>query len=83
MTITSIDRSGNTLKFGATQTLDDNTSLTISGVGNVANIKVVLSVNVFPKNDLTITLDLDKTSEVTLDWADDFTITYTKQLGAN
>ena len=33
--------------------------------------------------DKGITLDLDKTSEVTLDWADDFTITYTKQLGAN
>jgi len=30
-----------------------------------------------------IAFDLDKTSEVTLDWADDFTITYTKQLGAN
>ena len=33
--------------------------------------------------DKGITLDLNKTSEVTLDWADDFTITYTKQLGAN
>jgi hypothetical protein len=33
--------------------------------------------------DKGITFDLDKTSEVTLDWADDFTITYTKQLGAN
>jgi hypothetical protein len=33
--------------------------------------------------DKGITLDLDKTSKVTLDWADDFTITYTKQLGAN
>ena len=33
--------------------------------------------------DKGITLDFDKTSEVTLDWADDFTITYTKQLGAN
>ena len=60
MTITSIDRSGNTFNVGATQTLDDNTSLTISGGGNVANIKGVLSVSVFPKNDLIITLDLDK-----------------------
>ena len=33
--------------------------------------------------DKGITLDLNKTSEITLDWADDFTITYTKQLGAN
>ena len=33
--------------------------------------------------DKGIAFDLDKTSEVTLDWADDFTITYTKQLGAN
>ena len=30
-----------------------------------------------------IDFDVGKTGKVTLDWADDFTITYTKQLGAN
>ena len=30
-----------------------------------------------------IDFDVGKTGKVTIDWADDFTITYTKQLGAN
>tara|TARA_R100000781_G_scaffold115020_1_gene88525 strand:- start:3526 stop:4794 length:1269 start_codon:yes stop_codon:yes gene_type:complete len=60
MTITAINRSGNTFAVGATQTVSDNTELTVSGGGNEANIKGRLSISKFPESNTSITLDLDK-----------------------
>jgi len=60
MSITAINRSGNTFTVGATQTIPDNTELTISGGGQVANIKGKFSVSKFPTSNISLTLDLDK-----------------------
>jgi len=59
MTITAINRSGNTFTVGATQTLADNTELKVSGGGNQAAIKGKLSISKFPPANTSITLNLD------------------------
>jgi len=57
--ITAIDIDAKTIRVTSTQSLKDNASLTVSGGGNEATIKAKVAIESFPKNNTTITLDLD------------------------